>query len=103
MDVTRAFWEGRRVFLTGHTGFKGSWLALWLADLGADVVGYANGIPTTPSLYEAASVGKAVAWVQGDVRDRHALERAVHEARPEVVFHLAAQPLVRRSYELPLE
>jgi CDP-glucose 4,6-dehydratase len=103
VGVTRTFWDRRRVFLTGHTGFKGSWLALWLADLGAEVVGYANGIPTTPSLYETASVGDAVSWVEGDVRDREALERALHDARPEVVFHLAAQPLVRRSYEIPLE
>jgi CDP-glucose 4,6-dehydratase len=103
VGLTRAFWERRRVFLTGHTGFKGSWLALWLADAGANVVGFANGIPTTPSLYETASVGDIVASVEGDVRDRDALARALQDARPEVVFHLAAQPLVRRSYANPIE
>ena len=90
------------MLLTGHTGFKGSWLALWLAELGADVVGFSNGVPTTPSLYEVADVRTRVAPLTGDVRDRDALRRAVREHAPEVVFHLAAQPLVRASYADPV-
>ena len=96
-----SFWRGRRVLLTGHTGFKGSWLALQLAELGADVVGYANGVPTEPALYELADVGRDLVSVNGDVRDAELLRRTVAEHRPEVVFHLAAQALVRASYEDP--
>ena len=96
-----SFWRGRRVLLTGHTGFKGSWLALQLAELGADVVGYANGVPTEPSLYELASVAQDLVPVTGDVRDAELLRRTVAEHRPEVVFHLAAQALVRASYADP--
>jgi CDP-glucose 4,6-dehydratase len=99
LDVS--FWRGRRVLLTGHTGFKGSWLALQLAELGADVVGYANGVPTEPALYELADVGRDLVSVNGDVRDAELLRRTVAEHRPEVVFHLAAQALVRASYEDP--
>ena len=96
-------WAGRRVFLTGHTGFKGSWLALWLADLGAEVTGYALPAPTCPSLFEEARVAGRVRHVEGDVRDLDHLTRALAGARPEVVFHLAAQPLVRLSYDQPVE
>jgi CDP-glucose 4,6-dehydratase len=96
-----SFWHGRRVLLTGHTGFKGSWLALQLGELGADVVGYANGVPTEPSLYELADVGRDLVSVTGDVRDADLLRRTVAEHRPEVVLHLAAQALVRASYDDP--
>ncbi len=96
-----SFWRGRRVLLTGHTGFKGSWLALQLAELGAEVVGYANGVPTEPSLYELAEVEQGLVSVLGDVRDAELLRRTVAEHRPEVVFHLAAQALVRASYDDP--
>jgi len=77
-----SFWRGRRVLLTGHTGFKGSWLALQLAELGADVVGYANGVPTEPALYELADVGRDLVSVTGDVRDAELLRRTVAEHRP---------------------
>jgi CDP-glucose 4,6-dehydratase len=85
------------------TGFKGSWLALWLRELGAVVTGYALPPPTKPSLFEAARVGDDVRWIDADVRDLSRLRRAVEESAPEVVFHLAAQPLVRASYESPVE
>ncbi len=97
------FWQGKRVFLTGHTGFKGGWTALWLERLGAEVTGYALPAPTRPSLFEAADVGAGIRSLTGDVRDAGALARAVAEARPEVVLHQAAQSLVRRGYEEPLE
>jgi CDP-glucose 4,6-dehydratase len=99
--VDPGFWSGRRVLVTGHTGFKGSWLALWLAALGARVTGFSDAVPTAPSLFELARVGDDVASVEGDVRDAGALARAVREAAPEVVLHLAAQPLVRASYADP--
>ena len=95
-------WKGRRVFLTGHTGFKGGWLALWLSWLGAEVRGYALDPSTTPSLFEAAGVGAVVDDVRGDIRDAAKLEKAMQEFAPEVVFHLAAQPLVRYSYQDPI-
>jgi len=104
-------YAGRRVFVTGHTGFKGSWLTLWLLDLGADVTGYALAPPTEPSLFEAASIGAAEAGrpkgtgrftdLRADVRERLALGQALEMAAPEIIFHLAAQPLVRRSYAEP--
>ena len=97
------FWSGRSVFVTGHTGFKGGWLCLWLERLGARVVGYSLPPPTTPSLYEAADVGGAMRSLTGDVRDAERLAAAVREARPEVVFHLAAQAIVRSGYEEPVE
>jgi CDP-glucose 4,6-dehydratase len=91
------FWRGRRVLLTGHTGFKGSWLSLWLQSLGAEVAGFSLGVPTEPSLFELAGVGEGMESVEGDVRDYGALAAAVKATRPEVVVHMAAQSLVRRS------
>jgi CDP-glucose 4,6-dehydratase len=95
-------WTGRRVFLTGHTGFKGGWLALWLKHLGAEVRGYSLDPVGMPNLFEAAGVGSVVDDVRGDIRDGAALDKAMNEFAPEVVFHLAAQPLVRLSYVDPI-
>lgn len=100
--VSPEFWRGRRVFLTGHTGFKGSWLALWLHELGAEVTGLA--LPAEhPSLFEQAGIAELVHHIEGDIRDPATVDAAIAHAQPEVVFHLAAQPLVRLSYELPAE
>ena len=100
--VDPVFWRGRRVLLTGHTGFKGSWLALWLQTLGARVSGFSLDVPTQPSLYELAHVAEGMEDdVRGDVRDCDALARAIARAHPEVVVHMAAQSLVRRSFAEP--
>jgi CDP-glucose 4,6-dehydratase len=95
------FWDGRRVLVTGHTGFKGAWLALWLHALGARVTGFAAEPPTTPSLFELARVGDLVDDVRGDVLDPGGLKDAVGRARPEIVFHLAARAIVRAALEDP--
>jgi CDP-glucose 4,6-dehydratase len=103
-EVDPDFWLDRRVLLTGHTGFKGAWLALWLKTLGARVTGFSLGAPTQPSLYELARVGEGdLESVAGDVRDAALLTRTLARARPEVVVHMAAQSLVRRSYAEPRE
>jgi CDP-glucose 4,6-dehydratase len=103
MTVDPSFWCGRRVLLTGHTGFKGAWLALWLQTLGAHVTGFSLGVPTQPSLYELAGVGEGMESIEGDVRDHRALATALDSGRPEVVIHMAAQSLVRRSLCDPRE
>lgn len=97
------FWNGKRVFLTGHTGFKGSWLSLWLQSLGAEVTGYALSPPTNPSLFEVANVGDDMHSVIGDVRDLGLLQKTMQAANPEIVIHMAAQPLVLHSYANPVE
>ncbi len=99
---TSSLWQNKRVFLTGHTGFKGGWLALWLHKLGADVRGYSLGPNTTPNLFTEARVGDVVEDVRGDIRDAGALNGAIEDFAPEVVFHMAAQPLVRLSYADPI-
>ncbi|MBB5058780.1 CDP-glucose 4,6-dehydratase [Granulicella aggregans] len=101
--VDTGFWKGRRVFLTGHTGFKGGWLALWLTHLGATVRGYSLDPATQLNFFETAQVASAVEDIRGDIRDASALESTLREFAPEVIFHLAAQALVRTSYDSPIE
>ena len=103
-SVEPGFWDGKRVFLTGHTGFKGGWLSLWLASMGAKVTGYALAPNTTPNFFEVAKVeGNLVQSHIADIRDLEKLQKAMADARPEIVIHMAAQPLVRYSYENPVE
>ncbi len=101
--MNRDLWHGRRVFVTGHTGFMGGWLAERLVGLGADVTGYALAPPTDPCLFETIGLESRVNHVTGDVRDAEALANVLRGARAEIVFHLAAQPLVRRAHRDPLE
>jgi CDP-glucose 4,6-dehydratase len=101
--VAPEFWRDRAVLVTGHTGFKGGWLCTWLLDLGARVTGFALAPPTTPSYYVRCGLADRVATHLADIRDAAALRAALTAARPRVVFHLAAQPIVRRSYAEPLE
>ena len=96
-------YRGRRVLVTGHTGFKGGWLCQWLRELGADVTGFALPPVTDPSMFEAASIAATARHVVGDVRDLRALRDAWHTCKPDVVFHLAAQPIVRESYRQPVD
>jgi len=101
--MTPQFWRGKRVLLTGHTGFKGSWLSLWLQSLGAAVTGYALAPPTCPALFDVAGVAAGMHSILGDVRDLPALQAALREHQPEIVIHMAAQPLVRYAYLHPIE
>lgn len=103
LAVTSAFWKGKKVFLTGHTGFKGSWLSLWLDSLGAEVSGYALEPVSQPSLFAIADIADCTNSVIGDIRDSSHLLRAMQKARPDVVIHMAAQSLVRYSYKHPVE
>ncbi|MFM0528089.1 CDP-glucose 4,6-dehydratase [Paraburkholderia strydomiana] len=103
MVMTESFWRGKRVFLTGHTGFKGGWLTLWLQSMGAHVTGYALAPDSEPNLYTRARVAEGIDSIFGDIRDAGRLARAVKESCAEIVIHMAAQPLVRQSYETPVE
>ena len=101
--MNRTFWKDKKVLVTGHTGFKGSWLSLWLQKLGAKVVGYALSPPTKPSLFEVAQVADGMTSITEDVRHLEYLQAVIADHRPEIIIHLAAQPLVRCSYEDPVE
>ena len=101
--MTPAFWNGKKVFLTGHTGFKGSWLSLWLQSLGADVTGFALQPATNPNLFEVAKVAEGMTSIISDIRNQYSLQKAMQVAKPDVVIHMAAQALVRFSYAEPVE
>jgi len=101
--VNAGFWKGKRVLLTGHTGFKGSWLSLWLQSMGAQVTGFSLAPPTSPSLFEVAKVAEGMTSIVGDIRDLSHLRAVFAEHQPEIVIHMAAQALVRYSYVEPVE
>jgi len=100
-NVSRKFWKWKKIFITGHTGFKGSWLSFWLNEMGASVTGYALDPPTNPNLFDLLNLKSKIKSVHGDIRDLNFLKKHVKDA--EIVFHLAAQPLVRESYKNPVD
>ena len=103
MSANNRFWHGKRVLITGHTGFKGSWLSIWLKLLGADVIGLGLIPSTNPSLFDLASLNDRITSVLGDIRDYSLVKHLLTDARPEIIFHMAAQPLVGQSYVDPIE
>lgn len=103
MEMNQSFWKDKNVFLTGHTGFKGSWLSLWLSSLGARVTGFALNPETTPNLFDLVNVKKDITSVIGDIRDLSQVRKALDSANPDIVIHMAAQPIVRYSFENPVE
>lgn len=103
LAIDPRFWLGKRVLVTGHTGFKGGWLCLWLQSMGANVVGYALAPPSNPNLFQAARVDEGMTSIIGDILDPNGLQSAMTAHAPEIVFHLAAQALVRRSYANPVQ
>jgi len=102
MKLFHDIYKGKRVLITGHTGFKGSWLSVWLSELGADIIGYALKPSTTPNLFEISSISKKITSILGDIRDLEKLKSIFKKHKPEIVFHLAAQSLVRYSYREPV-
>lgn len=103
MEDMVSFWKGKKIFITGHTGFKGSWLSLWLQYLQADVMGYALAPPTSTNLFTKANIANGMVDERGDVCDYASLQAAIHSHQPDIIFHLAAQSLVRYSYSHPVE
>ena len=101
--IDKTFWKNKKVFITGHTGFKGSWLAFILNSLGADVTGYSLNPPTTPNLFSIIELDKKINSVIGDIRNLENLQKIFNECQPEIVFHLAAQPIVLQAYKNPVE
>lgn len=102
-QVSTDFWKGKRIFLTGHTGFKGSWLSLWLQSMGAELHGLALDAPTMPALFDEADVGSGMVSTIGDIRDYSTVFSAMEVCQPDIIIHMAAQPLVRYSYQEPVE
>lgn len=103
MEINTKFWKNKTVFITGHTGFKGSWLSLWLQKLGANVIGYSNKEFQEPALYKLACVGDNMTSIIGDIRNYEQLKKSIEKYQPEIIFHMAAQALVKVSYNDPIE
>jgi CDP-glucose 4,6-dehydratase len=101
--VNSNFWKNKKVLLTGHTGFKGSWLSIWLKKLGVELIGFSKDIPTEPSLFELAKVSEDMKSIIGDIRDFSVIQKIIQENQPEIIIHMAAQALVRKSYEDPID
>ncbi len=101
--IDQNFWKDKKVLITGHTGFKGSWLSMWLYSMGAKITGYALDPHTTPNLYQLAKIDSLVSSIISDIRDKDSLEKVISTIKPEIIFHLAAQPIVRDSYKNPIE
>ncbi len=103
-NVDSLFWKGKKVFLTGHTGFKGGWLSLWLASMGAEVTGYSLAPKKIPNLFDVLKINSVInrSYI-GDIRDLECLQKIMTNSKPDIVFHMAAQPLVRYSYANPIE
>ena len=101
--MNTGFWKNKKVLVTGHTGFKGSWLSLWLQSMGANVIGYALAPPSNPSMFEVANVAEGMISLDGDVRNTAQVQAAVEQYQPEIIIHMAAQALVRYSYQNPVE
>lgn len=99
----KGFWEGKSVLITGHTGFKGSWLSLWLLEEGAKVIGYSLKPPTEPNLFNLIKIERDIISIEGDIRNIDQLDKVIKKYKPQIVFHLAAQPLVRKSYQEPIK
>jgi CDP-glucose 4,6-dehydratase len=103
MVINSNFWKNKKVLLTGHTGFKGSWLSIWLKKLEVELIGFSKDIPTKPSLFELAKVSEDMVSIMGDIRNFSIIQKIIQEHQPDIIIHMAAQSLVRKSYEDPLE
>jgi CDP-glucose 4,6-dehydratase len=101
--MNESFWKNKKILITGHTGFKGSWLTIWLKKLGADITGFSKSVPTNPSLFEAANIKKDIKSVVGDIQNYELLKETIRKCQPEIIFHMAAQSLVIKSYSNPIE
>ena len=99
MVINSQFWKGKKVFLTGHTGFKGSWMSLWLQKLGTNLIGFSESIPTEPSLFKLANVQQGMISLFGDIRNYENIEEILRKYKPDIIIHMAAQSLVKKSYE----
>ena len=101
--MNKKFWKNKKILITGHTGFKGSWLTIWLKRLGAEIIGYSKSIPTNPSLFELANVSDGIKSIEGDIQNYEFLKEIITKHEPEIIFHMAAQSLVIKSYYDPIE
>ena len=101
--MNESFWKNKKILITGHTGFKGSWLTIWLKKLGADITGFSKSVPTNPSLFETVNIEKDIKSVVGDIQNYELLKETISKCEPEIIFHMAAQSLVIKSYSNPIE